>query len=103
MSTWLWIVTLTGSVLALWSITWILRAQQTGTGERRLEDDARARVAGGQGWDGPEPPRSFSDAELVALSRSLRPLTLEQAGIVARPMAPVQRKGPGRRRSSSSS
>lgn len=93
MGTWTTIVTAIGAVLALWSITWIIKAQRTGSAERRLEDDARERVAGGQGWDGPKPPRSFTDAELAALARAQQPLTLEQAGVEARPLPPTRRKG----------
>ena len=91
MGTWTAVVTAIGAVLAIWSITWIVNAQRTGSAERRLEDDARARVADGQGWDGPKPPQSFSDAELAALARAQQPLTLEQAGVVARPLPPTQR------------
>lgn len=93
MGTWTAIVTAIGAVLAIWSITWIVSAQRSGSGERRLEDDARARVAGGQGWDGPKPPRAFSDAELAALARAQQPLTLEEAGVVARPLPPTRRRG----------
>lgn len=99
MGTWTAILTAIGSVLAIWSISWIVRAQHTGADDRRLEDDARARVASGQGWDGATAPRAFSDAQMEALSLSLQPLTLEQAGVVARPKPPRQRRTSTRRRS----
>lgn len=98
MGTWTAILTATGSVLAIWSISWIIRAQRTGSDDRRLEDDARARVASGQGWDGASAPRAFSDAQMQALSLSQQPLSLEQAGVIARPRPPRQRRGLASRR-----
>lgn len=88
MGTYTAIITAIGAVLAIWSITWIIRAQATDPKERREEADARARVARGEGWNGPTPPPSFSDSELSALARALEPLTLEEAGVEARPRTP---------------
>ena len=87
------VITASGAVLALWSLTWILRAQRSNPDERQQEVDARERVARGEGWDGAEPPRGFTDAELRALAEAQRPMTLEEAGVVARPLAPVRRRG----------
>lgn len=98
MGTWTTIVTAIGAVLAVWSISWIVRAQRTGSDERREEQRARARVAEGQGWDGPKPPYAFSDAELAELALSQQPLTLEEAGVYGVPREPRPRRG--RRRSS---
>lgn len=92
MGTWTTIVTAIGAVLAVWSISWIVRAQRTGSDERSEEERARARVAQGQGWDGPRPPHAFSDAELAALARAQAPLTLEEAGVYAVPRGPKSRR-----------
>lgn len=89
MSTWTTIFTVVGAVLAVWSMSWIVRAQREGSNDRKLETVARARVASGEGWDGPAPPRAFSDEELAALSRALEPMSLEEAGVIARPIEPM--------------
>lgn len=94
------ILTSVGAVLAIWSISWIVRAQRDNSGERIEEDEARARVAAGQGWDGPLPPPSFSDDELAALSLAQTPLSLEEAGIVARPVEPKPKRSRWRARPS---
>ena len=85
MGTYTAIFTAVGSVLALWSITWIIRASLSNPDTREAEVEARARVARGEGWDGPTAPHTFSDEEMADLAQALAPLTLEEAGVDARP------------------
>lgn len=98
MSPWTWAITITGSILALWSITWILRAQHSGPDIRIAEQEARERVAQGQGWDGAAAPPTIPDEVLARLARAQEPLTLAQAGVVARPRPQVRRRRRARRK-----
>ncbi|MDO9356175.1 MAG: hypothetical protein Q7T55_20925, partial [Solirubrobacteraceae bacterium] len=58
------------SLLALWSLWWIIKAAKSNPSEREAEDEARARVARGEGWgdEGVTAPAPFSDAEIAILS-----------------------------------
>ncbi len=85
-------------VLAIWSLWWIVRGSLTNVDERTAEDEARQRVADGGSWDDGPAPEPFSDAELAELSEALRPSTLEEAGVEARPAPPEpKRRWPNRR------
>jgi hypothetical protein len=76
-----------GSLLALWSLWWIVKAAMTNPAERDAEMEARARVARGEGWseDGSPPPASFSDSEMAELSDALRAENPAEAGIDVTP------------------
>lgn len=77
-----WLV-VTG-ILALWSLTWLIRGSLTNVGEREAEVEARRRVAEGGAWEeGQAPPRVLTDAEITALSEALKPSTLDEAGVEA--------------------
>lgn len=79
----------------------IFKSQRTRSAERHREDDHRALAANNFGRSGSLPPRSLLDAELAVLSHAQQPLTLEEAGVVARPRDAAER--PGRRRRSKAS
>lgn len=75
-------------VLALWAISWLIKGSLTNVGERDAEVQARERIAQGGAWAEDElPPRALTDGEIDDLSGALRPSTLEEAGIDARPRA----------------
>lgn len=74
------------SVLALWSLWWIIKAAKTNPSEREAEDEARARVARGEGWDEHgTAPVPFSDGEIADLSAALAPEDPAEAGVDVRP------------------
>ncbi len=75
------------SILALWSLWWIIKAAKTNPSEREAEDEARERVARGEGWadENGSARVPFTDAEIAELSASLSPEDPADAGIDARP------------------
>ena len=74
------------TLLALWSLWWILKAAWTNPAEREAEDDARARIARGEGWEeGSSAPVPFSDEEIAELSTALAPDDPAAVGVDARP------------------
>ncbi len=85
-------------VLAIWSLWWIVRGSLTNVDERTAEAEARKRVGEGGSWDDGPAPEPFTDAELAALSEALRPSTLEEAGVEARPAPPEPKRRWGNRR-----
>lgn len=77
-----WLV-VTG-ILALWSLSWLIRGSMTNIGEREAEVEARDRVAQGGAWEeGGVPPRVLTDDEIHALADAQKPSTLEEAGVDA--------------------
>lgn len=88
-------------ILALWSLSWLIRGSLSNPDERTAEVEARERVAGGGPWvEGELPPRVLTDPENADLAHALQPRSPEEAGIEARPRetAPTRRFGLRRRR-----
>ena len=85
---------ITGALLALWSLWWIISAARTNIGEREAEVEAREAVARGESWadQNGSAPKPFTDAEIAELSAALEPSDPAEAGIDVSP-APKQHKG----------
>lgn len=83
-----------GSLLALWSLWWIISAARTNIGEREAEVEAREAVGRGEAWadQNGSAPKPFTDAEIAQLSDSLAAQDPSDAGIDVRP-APPKPKG----------
>jgi hypothetical protein len=77
-----------GSLLALWSLWWIVKAALADPIERNAEDEARAAVGRGEGWPDERGPgrarKSFSDEEIARLSAALEPADPAEVGVEVR-------------------
>jgi hypothetical protein len=83
-----------GTLLAFWSLWWIIKAAWTNPSEREAEDEARAAVARGEGWadESGSGRKPFSDVEMQALSDALAPEDPGAAGVDVRPRDDDPRK-----------
>lgn len=81
-------------ILALWSLSWLIRGSMSNPEERNAEMAARERVAEGGAWiEGELPPRVLTDPEISDLAHALEPSSPDEAGVATRPRetAPTRR------------
>jgi hypothetical protein len=83
-----------GTLLAFWSLWWIIKAAMTNPSEREAEDEARAAVARGEGWadENGSARQPFTDAEIKTLSDALAAEDPTEAGVDVRPREDDSRK-----------